>query len=218
MRTIAKGVPPASLTAHRKAQHTDYGNLSAGAKDELRNALAREQRGLCCYCMSRIYPKPKAMKIEHWRSQARSPNEQLSYENLLGACPGEEGGRASAQHCDTRKGDKTLKWNPANAAHRVEHRSGFDPDGTIRADDTEFHRQLDEVLGLNVAKLRYNRRAVLRGIEDWWERIRDVRDRSRRDRLVLRQRSRYVDGDSDLPEYCQVVVHWLDKKFARTPP
>lgn len=216
MRTIAKGAEPASLAAHRKTTHSDYGNYTA--KDELRNALVREQRGLCCYCMSRIHADPRSMKIEHWRSQRRYPDEQLMYENLLGACRGEEGERAAAQHCDTSKGDKTLKWNPANPAHRIERRISFDPDGAIRADDTEFQRQLDEVLGLNVAKLRYNRRAVLRGIEDWWKRIRLVRDRARRDRLVMRERARYVDGDGDLPEYCQVVVHWLDKRLARTTP
>ena len=218
MRTIAKGPEPASLTAHRKTQHSDYGNLSATAKDELRASLVREQRGLCCYCMSRIRASTTEMKIEHWRSQIRYPNEQLTYRNLLGACPGGEGERASAQHCDTRKADKGLKWNPANPSHRIERRTRFDLDGTIRSDDTEFHRQLDEVLALNVAKLRYNRRAVIRGIEDWWKRIRLVRDRSRRDRLLLRERSRYVNGDGDLPPYCQVVVHWLDKKLARTPP
>lgn len=37
MRTIAKGAEPASLTAHRKTPHSDYGNYAA--KDELRNAL-----------------------------------------------------------------------------------------------------------------------------------------------------------------------------------
>ena len=215
MRTIAKSAEPASLTAHRKAQHSDYGNLGAGAKNELRISLVGEQRGLCCYCMSRIRPCRQSMKIEHWRSQEHHRSEQLNYRNLLGACLGEEGQPASAQHCDTRKGDKALKWNPANSAHRIERRIRFDLDGTIRAEDPEFHRQLEEILGLNVAKLRYNRRAVVRGIEDWWQHTKQVRDRSRRDRLVLRQRSRYINGDGDLPEYCQVGVHWLDKKRSK---
>lgn len=216
MRTIAKGIEPASLTAHRKTRQSDYGNYAA--KDELRNALVREQRGLCCYCMSRIHADPKAMKIEHWRSQRRYRDEQLVYKNLLGACPGGEGERPSAQHCDTRKDKRTLKWNPANPAHRIERRIRFDSDGTIRSDDAEFERQLDEVLGLNLTWLKRNREAKIKGILDWRKGVRSIRDRSRRNRIVAQERSRYLDGDGDLPEYCQVVVHWLDKRLARTTP
>jgi hypothetical protein len=62
VRAIAKGPEPASLTAHRLTPHCDYDNYAA--KDDLRNALVTEQRGLCCYCMSRIHNGPETMKIE----------------------------------------------------------------------------------------------------------------------------------------------------------
>ena len=52
MRAITKGPEPVSLTAHRQTPHCDYDNYAA--KDDLRNALVSEQRGLCCYCMGRI--------------------------------------------------------------------------------------------------------------------------------------------------------------------
>ena len=215
MRTITKSAEPASLTAHRKAPQSDYSNLNPAAKDDLRTSLVREQRGLCCYCMSRIHPDHQSMKIEHWQSQKHHPGKQLNYRNLLGACHGGHGQRASNQHCDTKKGDKALKWNPANPANRIENRVRFDPDGTIWADDAVFHHQLDDVLGLNVPKLRQNRESVIDSIVQWWTHIKRTRNRSRRDRLVLQKRSQYVDGNGDLPEYCQVVVHWLDKRLAR---
>ena len=216
MRTIAKGVEPTSLTAHREAQHSDYGNLSAGAKDELRDSLVREQRGLCCYCMSRICPDRRSMKIEHWQSQKHHESEQLSYQNLLGSCLGGHGQPPSKQHCDTKKGDKVLKWNPAEPADRIESRVRFDSNGTIHADDdAEFHRQLNDVLGLNVPKLRNDRQSVITAIAHWWRDKMLIPDQVERDRLVQKERSRYVNGDGNLPEYCQVVVHWLDKRLAR---
>ena len=36
-------------------------------KDEIRNALFREQHGLCAYCMRKIRPQGESMKIEHYR-------------------------------------------------------------------------------------------------------------------------------------------------------
>lgn len=216
MRNIAKSAEPASLKAHRETPHSDYGNLSTTAKDELRNALVDEQRGLCCYCMSRINPCRQSMKIEHWQSQRHHQSEQLNYQNLIGACLGGEGQRESRQHCDTKKGDKALKWNPADPAHSVERHVSFDSDGSIRADDVEFHRQLDDVLGLNVPRLRNNRQSVITAISDWWRDRVLTHDQAAGNILVQTERSRYINGDGNLPEYCQVVVHWLDKRLART--
>ena len=124
MRAITKGPEPASLTAHRQTPHGDYSNYEA--KDDLRYALVTEQRGLCCYCMGRIHPERASMKIEHWRCQSRYRGEQLNFRNLLGACPGGLGGGdkqpAHLRHCDTRKGDRDLKWNPVDPAHHIETR------------------------------------------------------------------------------------------------
>ena len=53
MRAIAKGNEPACLAEHRATEHSFYQNYQG--KDVLRAALVAEQRGLCCYCTSRIY-------------------------------------------------------------------------------------------------------------------------------------------------------------------
>ena len=78
------------------------------------------------------------MKIEHWQCQARYPAEQLNYRNLLGACLGGDGQPPHLQHCDTRKGDRDLQWNPADPAHHIETRVRYELDGTIRSDDAVF--------------------------------------------------------------------------------
>lgn len=206
MRAITKGREPASLTAHRLTPHSDFDNYAA--KDELRDALVGEQRGLCCYCMGRIQSEASLMKVEHWRCQNRFPDEQLSYRNLLGACLGEQGSPVRLQHCDTRKGSRDLRWNPAVRGHRIESRVKYDPDGTVRADDSPFDVQLNEVLNLNLPWLKKNRREVLTAILDWWRAERPVpRDRIQRE---IRKRT---EGNGVLTAYCQVAVYWLSKKL-----
>ena len=52
------------------------------------------------------------MKIEHWRSRKAYGEDQLRYGNLLAACRGGEGRPGREQHCDTKKGDREVRWNP----------------------------------------------------------------------------------------------------------
>ena len=214
MRAITKAPEPLSLTGHRAAAHSDFDNYRA--KDELRQALVTEQRGLCCYCMGRIRPEPASMKIEHWRCQARYPDVQLDYRNLLGACLGSQGRPERLQHCDTRKGDGDLRWNPAEPSHRIETRIRYELDGSIRAvDDEDFDAQMEDVLNLNLPVLKGNRRSVLDAVLEWWRhekaRIGGPVPRSR----FIRKRAAYVRGDGPLQPFGQVAVWWLEQRLAK---
>ena len=217
MRAITKGREPASLTAHRQKPYSSYDNYRE--KDDLREALVSEQRGLCCYCMGRIRPLAPAMKIEHWQCRARYPDQELDYRNVLAACPGHLGGGggqpAHLQHCDTKKGDSDLQWNPADPDHHIETRIRYEPDGSICSDEEAFGRQLDDVLNLNLPLLKNNRASVLDAVLRWWryEKAR-VRGPVPRDRIV-RKRDGYAAGSGELTAYCQVAVWWLDKRLAR---
>lgn len=213
MRDIAKRTEPASLAAHRCAAHADYDNLSLPAKDELRAALVSEQRGLCCYCMSRITDDSGSAKIEHWRCQSRYPAEQLVYRNLLTACPGGNGRPPRLQHCDTRKGDDDLSRNPADPADRVEHFISYGPDGSIYASDTAFDNEINDVLNLNVALLKNNRQAALDGFLD---------ARPRGGRWADAELQRWLDewagaaGGGALRPYCQIIVYWIRRRLGRS--
>ena len=209
MRAITKGREPRSLVAYRREKHSNYDKYRD--KDALRKALATEQRWLCCYCMGRIGSEANEMKIEHWRSQSRYPSEQLNYRNLLGACRGGEGQPRGSQHCDTRKGDADLLWNPADPAHMIETRVRYDPDGAIRSDDDAFDAQLNDILNLNLAFLRNNRKAVLDSLLQWWREQPKPAPRSR----IERQRRKFAVGNGDLAPYCQVAIWWLDRKLAK---
>ena len=213
MRVIAKGSEPVSLTAHRQRPHCDYENYAA--KDELRHALVTEQRGLCCYCMGRIRNGPQTMKIEHWRCQAHHDHEQLNYRNLLGACLGGQGQPANFQHCDTRKGNADLQWNPADPAHHIETRVRYELDGSIRADDADFDGQVNDVLNLNLPVLKNNRKGIYDAVLHWW----GSGKKRNRGRLpherIERKRSQYDAGVGELAPYGQVAVWLLNQKLAR---
>lgn len=214
MRAITKGPEPPSLIAYRKGRLGDYSNYRH--KDDLRGALVTEQRGLCCYCMGRIRADRASMKIEHWQCQARYPKRDLDYRNLLASCPGRVTGPGGEpprlQHCDTKKGDNDLEFNPADPAHRIETRIRYEADGTV-CSDGNFDDQLEEVLNLNLALLRNNRARVLDGVLDWWrlEKAR-IRGPVPRDRFV-RARDKLIGGDGALTPYCQVAVWWLNQKL-----
>lgn len=211
MRTIIKGVEPASLTQHRLTPHSDYANYTD--KDGLRIALVTEQRGLCCYCMGHIRSEPDKMKVEHWHNQAKYQNEQLAYWNLLGACLGGEGYPSKFQHCDTRKEDLDLLWNPANPDHDVQTRITYGSDGTIKSNNCEFDQQLNDVLNLNLPLLKNNRKRVLDAILMWWREERKPVIKDRLEREVAKRSPKY----GILTPYSQVVIWWLEKKIVRMP-
>lgn len=213
MRAISKGVGPRSLTVHRRTPHGGYDNYAD--KAALRRALVREQRGLCCYCMGRIGVDATDMKIEHWRCQRRYRNQELDYRNLLAACRGAEGHRGADQHCDTKKGDRDLRWNPADPSHRVETRLRYEADGTIRSDDPEFNDQLDQVLNLNLSVLKNNRKRVLDVVLDWWQRERKRIQGPISRKRIERQRDWWSGGSDDLRPYCQVAVWLLTQHLKR---
>ena len=216
MRAITKGAEPPTLTAHRQTEHCDYDNYAD--KDTLRHALVSEQRGLCCYCMGRIRNGPTTMKIEHWRCRRHNREEQLAYRNLLGACPGGEGQPPHLQHCDTRKGDRDLRWNPADLSHHVETRLRYEADGSIRSDEGDFNVELDEVLNLNLPLLRNNRKGVLDAVLEWWaaekKRIHGPVPRTHIERERDRRAGR---GTGDLTPFSQVAVWWLQQRLAVMP-
>ncbi|BDD88634.1 retron system putative HNH endonuclease [Desulfofustis limnaeus] len=205
MRTIQKNDEPASLTAHRQQPHADYDNYAD--KDTLRQSLVTEQRGLCCYCQSRIRPDKASMKIEHWQCQATYPARQLDYRNLLGACLGGHGRPEREQHCDTRKGNRALCFCPADPAHPVERCIKFLGNGKIASDDVAINTALNDILNLNLGQLVSNRKAVIDAFKQ----------RLGRGNFNAARELQKWDGTQpgDLPEYAQVMVFWLEKKIAR---
>jgi uncharacterized protein (TIGR02646 family) len=205
MRTIQKGAEPPTLTQHRKQPHADYDNYPD--KETLRIALVAEQRGLCCYCQSRIRPSPEHMKIEHWQCQQAHPTRQLDFSNLHGACLGGEGRPEREQHCDTRKGNDVLCFSVCDPTRPIEHKIHFRGDGKISSDDPAIENAINGVLNLNLARLVINRQAVLTAFQ---ERL------ARGQRLDPARELPKWDGSQsgELEPFAQVVVYYLRKRQA----
>ncbi len=211
MKNIQKKPEPRSLTQHRCNIHADYDNYPE--KNELRDSLVTEQRGICCYCMQRIRPNSEDMKIEHWYSQDLYPDRQIDYSNLLGACLGGEGQVAKMHHCDTKKGNRDLTYNPANPLHDVEGSLHFLGDGTIESIDAQFDREINTVLNLNQSLLVKNRKAVLESLRQ------GLIQKKPSNADILRELKKWNgDNGEDLEPFCQVIVYYLRKKVNRMPP
>src|ERR1043166_1167240 len=142
------------------------------------------------------------------------PAQQLDYSNMLGACLGGEGQPQEEQHCDTRKGKKDLKFNPADPTHKIEERVYFEIDGCIGSTDVEFNLQLNDVLGLNVKALKNRRKAIVDGLATW---LREYRARNHRgpDAATLqRMRAKRLPAGGQLEPFVNVAVWWLDQRLA----
>ena len=216
MRPIVKENEPRSLARHRQTAHADFDNYRE--KDELRSALVEEQRSICCYCMCRIRNDRFKTKIEHWRNRTAHSDEQLRYANLLAACLGGEGQPASIQHCDTKKGERDLHWNPADPEHhdQITTRISYRSDGAIVSDDPHVDRDLNQVLNLNLTTIKGGRKGVLSGVTHWWRMQRRQRRPVRRRRLEREIENRRMAARAE--PYVQVAIWFFEQRLARMMP
>ena len=209
MRNIQKKREPTSLTSYRAQPNGVYNDLPSSVKQELRESLLREQGSICCYCTSRI--KRETMRIEHWHCQSRYPNEQLDYQNMLAACPGNKGHPPGDQYCDARKGDSDLTLNPAR--HDIDNRLGYLGDGTIQSPETAFDGQINKVLNLNISRPKSNRREVVKAVQQTLSQKPGSRTRSQIKSLISRWDSAGIDGKRK--EFCSVAIFFLKKRLGR---
>ena len=153
------------------------------------------------------------MRVEHWHCQSDYPAEQLVYGNLLGACHGNEGHRPKDQHCDVRKGDRDLIINPANPAHNVEERVRYQGDGRITSPNTLLNEQIEKVLNLNWARLKKNRVAVVKALQQFLGSSPGTRTRGEIQRLLVFWMRK--DANGRFREFCGVAAFWLNKRLRR---
>jgi uncharacterized protein (TIGR02646 family) len=108
----------------------------------------------------KVAPQLK-VKIAHWMPQQVDPDRDLDWQNLLAACPGNEGAPFAQQHCDTRQGNDVLAISPCEPAHI--RSLSYTARGEIKTSRDDLREDVDMKLNLNDAALCRNRReAVLR--------------------------------------------------------
>jgi uncharacterized protein (TIGR02646 family) len=214
MRFILKGLEPQSLSEYRAKPDSTYdGPNFTSVKTEVRQQLLHEQGYLCCYCMKRIENSELKTKIEHWHCQNRYPAEQLKYLNLLAACDGNCGVQYKDQHCDTKKANSDILYNPSDPDHKTRLRIQYNSNGEISSADPVFNEQINTVLNLNFSRLTDNRKAIQDAITQALNNSSGTRTRAEISDKIKKWQT--LDQDGKLKEFCDVAIYYLEKKLLK---
>lgn len=157
---IKKGAEPewlAEVKAHNKGLTYDDERFSS-YKEQLREELINEQKGICAYCCTRIdmesahneHIEPRHMK------DGRSSTKSLDYDNLVASCNGFHGEKTCGPHKGNEY-DAAKFVSPLNP--ECEDKFSYYPNGTIVGDEYTIG-----VLNLDTYQLRKAREAVYRSI------------------------------------------------------
>lgn len=140
---------------------------AALAKRTLRASLLSEQKGLCCYCESKIVSGN--FHVEHFKPKGDGlfPELQLEYSNLH-ACCGAEATGGEDEHCGHKKGDvfssKLVSPLEADCASHFK----YDVMGGIKGVD-ENGTETIKILNLDSALLKSSRKNLIEVFEDMEE-------------------------------------------------
>lgn len=201
-------------------------------KDKLKESLLKEQGYLCAYCMSRI--SESTMKVEHWYPQ-RSDTEgkelsaeekekerlsSIDYKNMLAVCMGNEGHPQKEQHCDTRKGNKHLLYNPSDPQDHNRLKIYYLRSGEIASEDTAFCEQLgskeenkEGVLNLNCPKLMNNRAAIINSVLKDLQNLPQKASKGKISSILKKWKEPNSSGR--LKEYAGVAIYFLTKRLQK---
>lgn len=235
MRSIHKGTAPDDIRSRAQAWRREYERAPAVLtntgharnrfdehdKKASRAALCLEQSGLCAFCLGRIRPEAPVtdsagMRLAHVIPLQVEPRRIFDWDNLLGAC---RGGTGTALHCDVLQGNRSLFINPALVAGLARH-IRYNDRGALRyvgpplcgRTPEQIQREFDDVLGLNIERLRSNRAAILATARREMERLGWTRGNLERE--IRRWSAPGPDGY--VPYFC-VAVFYLEKKLAAQP-
>ncbi len=189
MIKINKSTPPIGLIELQKKAVSEnlnaneaYNILHNPLKDQVRQALIKEQGHLCAYCMRRI-PDERVedetlpdVFIEHWNArnsqEGSNAADALDYNNMLLVCSGNQYDKTTKGKrrltCDAKRGNRPLKVNPLDA--KTLETIYYEEDGTISATDKEIEDDLVTKLNLNCSidavSLPKNRKNTLLPIQE----------------------------------------------------
>ena len=210
-----------------------------GAFDELRTSLVNEQKGICCYCQSRIAFSPKKadgtglvidMKTEHFLPKSIDPNGKfdhsakvLDYSNLLASCLGNSDSKRK-NHCDSSKGNKELKYikNPSFGKKK-----GFEPvfeyyvilnkkQKEVRIvpiePNTDLKHDINIILNLNEQNLKESR------FRAWKKVDRDLKKNNKGEYTLEKLQEQLKiykpnPHDKEFEEFCGFITSWLEGKI-----
>lgn len=206
MISATKGPTPRCLTTLAATPGADWdGSVYGEQRQEIREALARDQGTLCAYCQRRARPAEGAMRIDHWHPRTAG-GEHFQWSNLVGSC-------AHQGTCDDLKGQTRLFLHPFDG-HGPDPRRHlrYTGAGLVQATDDDDRVTADiRTLGLNAFHLQRGRKAALEGLTR-------LLDRSGFTVTGLRAELRRCEAIAgcEAPEFAGVLAHqlrrWLRKR------
>lgn len=150
-------------------------------KNDVKMTLIREQRGLCAYCMRRIYMDSHS-RVEHFIPLSVDKEKAIDYKNMLGVCDGGEKITGQQGHilcCDARKKETEIRTSPLNKVQM--DKIAYKPDGTIYTEprDDVMEKDINETLLLNGVRkpdgsVRDTSTEILKGRRDAYDRARKM--------------------------------------------
>jgi uncharacterized protein (TIGR02646 family) len=222
LKKITKTKEPKSLTAYRsRIPHKNlkdsniYEDFKEKTKEEcrenradnLRKQLLQEQGYICCYCMSRI--DCNNSKIEHFRPQTKNRDVQIDYQNLFIACNGGEGSKSKEQFCDTKKGEKELKYIDllSSIEYSIDYVKSV-KNISITSTDKNINKEINDILNLNVTTLSRNRREIYDRV------MKNLKSRGYTTATVQKTLNYYrTQHNGKFEPYCEMIVYFLTKKL-----
>ncbi|MRG91944.1 retron system putative HNH endonuclease [Polyangium spumosum] len=176
MLRFAKGAAPKVLTGWQATPGADWESLSATHKDDVRDALLRDQGELCAYCQRRIPTKDGYVKVEHWHAQSAEEEAKgtLRWLDMLGVCLGDEaqetGAKEGERHCDTARGNKKLFLHPVagRGPDPREHLRYTSEGEVLPSTGTSSARVQSDIdaLNLNATRLKRARREIFDALRE----------------------------------------------------
>ncbi len=183
-------------------------------KEQLREALLKEQGFICAYCMQRIKNTGKSTKIEHWAP--RKKDNEKDYMNLLAVCKGNEG-KLGAEHCDTLKKKQPITISPLHP--NCEQLVKFDPGGQIYSEDKTIDDELKRILGLDKQHLVDERARLLDRVKEAIQKTAksnaDAKIKKADLTNMLKEWQALKSGEFE--PFCQVAIAYIYKKITRLP-
>ena len=180
-----------------------------GAKHDVKEALLKDQRHVCCYCTGKI--AYETMKVEHWVSQSEDPTKRLEWSNLLAACDGGERS-GNERHCDAQKSSTPITLDPTRQEHI--NKLSYTNSGVMKSDVESIDKDIDETLNLNTPKLQRARMSAWDGFRKACEMKREKlsKDTAYTEKLLQKVRN-LVDREHASPYY-DIIIYFLERKQA----
>lgn len=173
MKRILKNAEPTEFTRWKAAYPTArYADLrherlfpgAVNAKNALRDSLISEQKGICCYCESKIVGSD--FHIEHFRPKdpALFPHLQLEYSNLHASCHAEPIG-GTDECCGHRKSNEFNTDLISPLEVDCETHFEYDTMGGIKGIDRKGMETI-RILHLDSSLLNSSRKNLIKYFED----------------------------------------------------